>query len=308
MMASVKGTGWLLVVLSVGCDGAPTASQDLAIGDAAVALDMAGGDAATAAPDLSGQPSSNIVWFSDWRTATGNSTAALRDNGKWTSELCAAPVAEVVPATGLAFPAGMANVFRSQYYMPGQCRMMHTDSQWPAPAVGQSLYFRIYYRNAVADGASLAEAHPIQATNIAWEWKLTTPAAGIAPLRWIFPQQVYPDIHFDAPLQTNQTYRVEWRIQHQAVGVCKVELRVYDGSDVLRFGNGDFLTELYLGQNIPLAVRNPDLACGASADFQTMEVGNNDPNVYTGVNQYVYWGGAAVSATHWVGPYTPSGG
>ena len=39
-----------------------------------------------------------------------------------------------------------------------------------------------------------------------------------------------------------------------------------------------------------------------------MEVGNNDPNTTIGPGVYVYWGGAAVSLTDWVGPYTPTGG
>src|SRR5262245_24966211 len=49
-------------------------------------------------------PSGALQWNSDWRTATGTSTEAIRDGGKWTGELCRSSVAAVVPASGLGFP------------------------------------------------------------------------------------------------------------------------------------------------------------------------------------------------------------
>ena len=174
--------------------------------------------------------------------------------------------------------------------------------------MGQSIYYRLYYRNAASDGADLGQAHPVQADTIAWEWKIASPAAGKTTLLWVFPRQAYPDVHFDATLNTNQTYRLEWRLQRATSYTCKVQLRVYDSGDVLRLSDGDFKTETFNAMNIPLSTRNPDLDCSVDGDFRTMEVGNNDPNTTIGPGQYVYWGGAGVSLTDWVGPYSPTGG
>jgi hypothetical protein len=292
-IAGVNSLG-LVTAVAVG-NGTVTATSEGVNGQAQVSV--------SATPP----PGGSIAWSSDWRTSTGTSGTALRDGGKWTGELCDHPVAQVVPASGLGFPAGMTHVLRSEY-SNDLCRMVRATNQWTAPAVGQSIYFRIYYRNAAPDGANIGQAHPVQATSIAWEWKIRMPSNGITTLQWIFPNLAYPDTHYDAPVNTHQTYRLEWRIQRVSSSTCKVQVRVYDSGNVLIHDNNTFRSESYGGTTYPLATRNPDMPCSGDSDFRTLEVGNNGPITTVGPGVYVYWGGAAVSLTGWVGPYSPTGG
>src|SRR5690606_1469750 len=145
-------------------EDAPSDTADTSEADAtdvaADTIDVDAADSDTPGQDVpttdvrpDGGSGAGLVWFSDWRNGTGSERAALYDGDKWTDQLCNAPVAEVVAATGLDFPTD--NVYRSHYDTPGNCLMVQVTGAWDPPAPGEYMFVRAYYRNAMPDGAEV---------------------------------------------------------------------------------------------------------------------------------------------------------
>lgn len=253
------------------------------------------------------------AWFSDWRTATGRTEDALRDGGKWTDQLCAAPVLEVVNAAGLGFPT--ANALRVSYENPGECLMVQTTDQWPAPEAGEYLFFRTYLRIEIPDGEMLGFPHPIHlgrpaapdAAYSTW-FNFNAPSAGVSPFVLQLgggPQ--WPDTGWQWGFAVGETYRLELRVFRETESTARVDIRVHDGSGALVAESPDW----HNGETGPnernLADSAPTFPV-EDASFRLLELGNNDPlGLLAGAERYLYFGGTAIvlSPDHddWPGPY-----
>ena len=268
------------------------------------------GDSGTDLPpeEFLTQNSGPIAWASDWSTATGNSYDALHDGGRWTGNLCTTTqLVNVVPSAGLDFPT--ANVLRVEYADIGQfCYMLQAVNQWRAPEVGESIYYRFYYRTAVPNGQDLGTAHFFHVGGAGYDYHAQwrnpgTPSNGRALLTTMW--------YLDGPapywsnritINTNQTYRVEWRLQRTASAEMRMDVRVYDNNGALLFDDDDFINDLGT-----LASTDPTERLADPNALRVLEMGNNDPGggslFGTGNQVYVYYGGVAVSLDGWIGPY-----
>lgn len=259
-----------------------------------------------------GGSSAQLAWFSDWRTATGTSQQALYDGTKWTSQLCSANVASVVPAMGLGFPT--QNVFRFEYTNDMECLMVQVEDRWPAPAVGQYLFVRAYWRNAVPDGQTLGLPHPIHigrgmggAAYATW-MNFTAPSGGSSDMvLQLGGGPPFPDMYWSFAFATNRTYRIEWRLHRETASTARVSLRVYDDTGALIGENADWSNRENGANARTLAQSNPAMPVN-DASFRLLEVGCNGPaGLAAGTGRYAYFGGLAVavssSADGWIGPY-----
>lgn len=114
----------------------------------------------------------NVVFNSDWATATGTTDAALRDTNRpslpgaglsWDTQTFGAnsPVlGDVIATTGLGFPQGMANCLRVSKltvdnfglcYVGTDASQSTTNFHWAQLPVGQAWAYRYYWRFDIPD-------------------------------------------------------------------------------------------------------------------------------------------------------------
>ncbi|HWA59392.1 MAG TPA: hypothetical protein VG692_19215 [Gemmatimonadales bacterium] len=270
----------------------------------------------------------SVLFHSDWSTGTGSSDGVIRDNGKavpWSSRWGGNGSLSVVAASGLGFPATMTNVLRVQHYQQDFDWVM-ANNLWQLPAVGSAIYFRVYLRNTVGDnvdaGSSYASTHPVESegnpngisggyyamhygsyadgtfpfyvnvNNAAYPYNGWTPGA---------PSSTHGGRNYDpATLVKNTTYRVEWKFTRVAAGRYDLDMRIYgsddktllfDRSNIFAWG-GSRQTLATNGSNLPIDdAHMTELRIGINGGFATPSP------------QFVYWGGFAVCANDWCGPY-----
>lgn len=256
---------------------------------------------------------SGALFESDWAGGT------LAD-GVWTVDNSSNRLA-VVDSTGFGFPAGMAKVLRIEMASSG-ADDLRTTGIGSAPAVGQSRYFRLYLRVAVADGegnyTSITPNHPFEPATgndaYTWNWNLGSKADGTFPITLNFLETPYPSrYHTDNPvadLSKSTTYRLEWVVTKTsdsggagaatgtACGAYTGQARVYDDADALVYDTGDFYNQsaaALTGQTLRLV----------DSALTKLLIGNNGASTWTGLaaGQYIYVGGVMVRDDTWCGAY-----
>lgn len=282
-----------------------------------------------------GQPA--LVFASAWDTGTGSTDAALRDTGSttpWTEAHNGSTfqLINVVSASGLGFPAGMTNVLKFEYNNEdsAECR---AENIWTLPAVGSSIWYRIYYRIDVPDGFTTPNAshHGIEPVfgNCPgiWEFKIgpgdpTSPGAGGANKDQnntnLDATHFCFDLNFNAgssfwrsPTLTKGTvYQWRWQIKRETSTTMSFQnLEVRSASGTLIGGPSDFICPnngRTFAQDNPSNTADftsgptpPSTTGDANECLQTLTCGQNGPstwNVTHGTaNGFGYVGGVAVS-------------
>lgn len=270
----------------------------------------------TTTPPPTPPPAGSTTWAWDWSTATGNTATALLDQSKTPplqSYRTAAnlPLLHVTPAAGFGFPTGMANVLTSTLNGQSSNDVRAVD-QWPAPAPGQSIFFRLYVRYEIPNSYGTlgsASHHPIQpepgSCPADWAWKIGSFTDGTLELGINF-QGSGAGFYADHILRKDQTYRWEWAFHRQASGRYKADVRVYDAAGALVADDSRFISRWNPDYTTPLSVKDPDLTMSDGC-LRRMMVGYNGPAWPLMTNSFARFGGWAVriagSPTAWIGPY-----
>lgn len=277
--------------------------------------------AANAAADV--WPAADVVFASDWKDQLGTYPATMDpvtpggSDYRWSTYLGHFVVdqMDVIEATGLGFPASMAKVMRvpcdglSTNPVGGGRQQNVRYTGLPVPAIGESLYFRMYERfHTYPSGTGSTDAqHGEQDGNaigdINWarrsfEKSATTYGIGLRTEVNAFPNNRWGD----GPTYTKGvTYRWEWRIHRVGTSSVQYHVRVYGADDTtLLFDDDDFAnlsggSPVYLSSNPTLSLRNV-------ANLNGLNVGTNGwQYIYTGIIKYV--GGVCVRTQDWCGPY-----
>ena len=257
-------------------------------------------------------PPAGVLFSSDWRAATGTSTAALTDGGKWTNtwEPCPPAPIDIIPNPG-TFPAAMKNVVRVRNGNNGNCQWIQGHNLWPLPAIGKSVAFRVYLRSEIPDAVgskNWASLHPMESgynsgtSGGFWEWKMGNNANGTFPLTFETNEL---DLTFGpsdgtgpAGVKKFETWRLEWKFTRTAAGRYGLDVRIYDHTDKLVYDKTN--TYMAWGRTQILANAGSNFAID-DAQIQQARVGINGGPTMSGV-VYVYWGGFAV-CTDWCGAY-----
>ncbi len=277
---------------------------------------------------------SPIIWFSDWRHATGTSEDALLDGAsgsrKWDEDGGNDPaLIEVISAAGLGFPAGMTNVLRIENAVgSGEDHMLHktlTHTDWTVPANGESVWHRLYIHNAVSDGFSLGFSHQWQSFNDGTrsDWGVNmVNFAGNAGKWELYYQDVCQDGELyglwdeggsDRQLDKDVTYRFEWQLtkDSNSASGCSADnmtlnVRLYNLAGTLLYGNSEFKNNIRTSETI--AGNNPFMDLHADAQLLGIMLGQSGASLAGGGGEYIYVGGYAVSRTDWCGAWTAADG
>lgn len=271
-----------------------------------------------------------LVLASDWSTAIGETTAAMLDTNKpvasrWTEFTNNTPTTQrshcsVIAATGLGFPSGMANVLKVDQYAT-TFSDVRAVQLWRAPVGSEILVYRLYYRMDIPNSygnLSVNAYHPIEAESGAppndWEIQLNVFGNGTYTFQWAWAGR-----HYQATLNKFQTYRFEWKFLRVGTSSFKLDVRVYNASNVLVVDRNNLINP-----NTSASLATEDLT-GTIQDVYTSDtpntsgtrsltVGTNGPFGWDNVgtvtrDALTYYGGVAVAITTdptvWLGPYVP---
>lgn len=289
-------------------------------------------------------PAVTLVYANAWPTV-GSTTAIVRGAGStaaptpFPSRIGSSPSSlSVVDASseGLTnWP--MTTALRTNLtYIGGGVQNMQTDEvsisptltpdlttvmpTWVAPADGESVFWRIYFRPVypeVADPGQLNNNnHPLEEQSGGggnWSWTFATRTEGFNP-RFQFWYSAGINVRFvlsstpsgGAPtyeyLLRNHTYRLEFSLDRITSSSRSHRIRIYDENDTLLYTEADFVNE-----NSPY--QSLDGYANTFNDINDVgywQVGTNGPHVTgatVGASPAWYWGGAAMSRTDWCGPY-----
>jgi len=268
----------------------------------------------TAAP-----PTPTLAWASDWHTATGTSNAAKNDGGKWDLSVDGGGPTnrlEVVSATGLDFPSGMANVLkvlnRFTNWQNDYWNVL-VQNGWQLPAIGGSITFRLYFRYNIGAGTGGDHLHAVQtgppgncpytaellfgrATATTFDFSLATyggtSSGGGNAHEW----------QLNFPLNREVTYRIEEQYIRQGTNTWKAHARLYDSSNNLIASDANFADTYGSGTN--LATYSGNITSGTDC-FRNKMIGfpNQNGGSDDAAHQHIYYGGFAVSLNGWIGPY-----
>ena len=244
-----------------------------------------------------------LVFASDWRTAVGNSAAAVGDGGKWDDFHTGTTRLMIVAATGLDFPAGMSNVIQGRYReSESNYWIIQKFNGWPAPAIGGVLCDRFYFRHTLV-GTSIS-FHPVEPEPGGCATESNITITGQNP----FSFQVRSEEHrWETTLSRGVTYRIERRFERTGTNAWIIHVRIFDSAGVMVRSDADFDCVLGHGthrmSDQPVSTISP--TCIRNHCFNWQGGGGNrgsdDEN-----NNRIYYGGYAVSLSDWCGAYSPS--
>lgn len=265
------------------------------------------------------------LFFADWATQSGNSTTAFSDGGKFDLLTDTGGIAscEVITPTGLGFPTNMAKVVRIGP-LPSEVDsgpIGRKTSGIAIPAVGESLYYRWYYRHMQPEVLyGDFQTHPFQDGNAQgdtnWMWLvyhygMSEPSYPFTPAsnQWCIGPQfnatAFPNLRtFAPPLQRALTYRVEQRIHRIGATTFNYYLRVYDEATSM---DVPVVSEVDLVKENGAAWDNPTLTFHnvnnlAGINFGNNGIGSNAP-VPPWPILHSYQGGLAVTSDDYCGRY-----
>lgn len=301
----------------------PTISIDPDAGDVGV-VPGAGtltltGFAPSVSPSGGGGP--ELVFASDWSTATGTGNTAVLDGGKWdTANNVNSPTAgrvTVISASGLDFPSGMANVLAIRYENSTDtfCGISLANG-WDLPPIGGSIYFRTYFRHDISGSHSAINHHPVQ---------MCSSAGSCCPQGWwrmakgaTFPMGVSAaesgggEHLWATTISRETTYRFEEQYERTGTNTYTMHLRIYNSANQLVKQDADFDCHFHgPGQHLlstEPSITVTDLTCYRNKMIVNQGVGffgwgSDDP-----AHNRIFYGGFAVSLTGWCGAWTAGEG
>ncbi len=248
-----------------------------------------------------------LVYASDWGTALGTSDNALLDGGIWDASGGNPDIIEVVVTTGLGFPAAMSNCFRVEERDGETWRGINVAGAWALPAIGGSIWKRVYWRNNASSPGPAGFVHPLQSCAGAgpkcgdlW-WRHNFPGGTTWHLQLTTNDTPYPENHHSpgSVFAYNTTYRFEWQMKRLTTTTWELHARIYDSNDVLLYDDGDFLNSD--GDKSLLDL--PTIITNDPTSQQECMIVFQGGNGIPGGGEYLYFGGYAVSLTDWCGAY-----
>ncbi|HEY0674231.1 MAG TPA: hypothetical protein VGD27_18300 [Longimicrobiales bacterium] len=262
-----------------------------------------------AVTQLTGGGTADVLFFSDFRTALGTSSAAVTDGGKWNVQATTPETMRIVSSAGLGFPS--SNVMEMIATPERQGFAIIRKTGMPTPAVGESRYYRWYIRVMQPDNLSDYNTHPIQDGNAAsqtnWMFLIigqggpgNVPAGHYQPEFWA-ESSPYPHQRWFGPdLPKNQTFRFELQIYRANATQFQMHVRVYDSAGTLVADDDDF--QAYdVGTRLST---NPLFPFTAVQNMDGLNAGNNGiANMPSNSFTHSYQGAFAVCTNTWCGPY-----
>lgn len=262
---------------------------------------------------------------SDWSTALGSNANAIGDGGRWPIAGGGGSLVVVnVLSEGLA-EAPFANALRVEQWPvgPGGSQTIAIQNGWPAIAVGESIFRRIYWWNAVDQVIpSAGDNHPVQSCfmggSLCGDCWLKHSNSGGAGWRYRITTNdtSFPNNHASAVSNSLTTmayhkwYRMEWEMRRIATSVWNLHAWVYEvlnggvakgGTEPLLYQDSDFVNSDTSNTLADLPAKNVNDPASQRHMLISWQGGVAQETVGAGL--YNYFGGCAVSKTGQIGPY-----
>src|SRR3990172_3528686 len=249
--------------------------------------------------------SAAVLFESEWNDSLGNSTTALRDGTRWSTVLGSSDALYIVSSEGFDFP--MANILRSEQEDSVSAKGVIGEALWPLPDIGETIYFRIYWRNENPTAATGGDTHnhPIQPCRLAGSdcpsaWLVHTHVGLPGWDMGVSYESPGPTKRFKVPtnsLSYNTTYRIEWAQTRVDTNTWNGHMRLYASNGTLLYDDDDFSTgSETLAENVNVFFNNAEA-------IQDMLIGWEGGAGVVGGGEYHYYGGFAVCDTTWCGAY-----
>jgi len=252
----------------------------------------------------SGTRRRDIVWSSDWSAGLGLSPSALRDDARWS--MLGGQGLEVISSNGLGFPTASVLRVTAEQRTTGYAFLRKTGL--PIPEVGESNYYRWYFRATMPDGLEDPESHPFQDGNASsqsnWLFHVYHDAGAgrwRPQLRPSARSNAYPNDRWSGPaLQKHVTYRFEVQLARTGANTFRMNARIYDEAGTLLHASDAFSNQT----GAATLASNPTFTFSQLANMDGLNAGNNGiagspswPFVYG------YQGAIAVCRGDWCGAY-----
>lgn len=260
------------------------------------------------------------LFRSDWSTATGTSDAALRDTGKgtpWQTVEDADAKLTVIATSARSFPT--TNILQVKHQIGAQSHaQVYGTNIWPLPAVGQSLFFREYFRNEIADAEGdkssfIGSCHPLESNiggTTSWEFLVASKNDGTFPFQHHLAEGTatfwIPGPNPQVNLSKLTTYRFERQFLRTATDTYTLDMRIYSSADALLYD----ATTISWSHNATLTT----LAAGGAgltltdANMRGFALGTNGGQWTFVADQFTFWGGVCVRSDDWCGAYNMTDG
>lgn len=255
----------------------------------------------------------DVVFFSDWRTATGTTDNAARDAAKWTGTYTTNPEVRVTAADGRDFPSTnylrLTDAACGVWFQP-------SDAKYPVPGVGESLYLRFYVRNTTSLSSG-PDSHGIYFSDqpLVWGPHVTgfyVDSIDSGDLEWYVSASQHAnhinDRYYRAGAQTHlengSSFRQELKITIASASTYTLEARIFDMS-------GSLLDGAWIGHpgypNAGVALSTKTFTRQGSdfSSLQGLTVGLEDPQ--GGSGGYMEVACLAIATDDWCGAYPIAG-
>lgn len=261
-------------------------------------------DPPVAAPD-GGGTTEGLLFESDWSTATGTDRHAVSDGDRWTQVGSNNMVAGVIPADGLDFPTeNVLDVVAEEHG-----KVIRYDGL-PVPAVGESRFYRWYFRVVIPDEFSSEDTntHPIQDGNAAGliNWMFNTNFVYDTPGVWNIrfsvhtPETDWPNNGWEPPtLDKHVTYRIELRLDRVGEDTFQLHPRIYTSDGALLYDDDDFQN---INRTATLA-ETPTFRFYDVANLNGLNSGYNGLGGASDPMSIYYEAAFCVRSDTWCGPY-----
>lgn len=270
----------------------------------------------------------SALFHTDWSTDIGDGQDAVRDTDKtvpWTTWAQQYSQLNVESAAGL-FSAGFTNCLGIRIQLAadrgidaGFSNIIYTGI---SPQVGDSLYFRYYFRHDLADAeydaswaTSWAGNHPVenednQDANVLWKWDtrndgefslyLVTKSTAAAR-NWVLPVR----------LNKATEYRIEYMVEILTSSTYNIHARVYNAAGALLYDDDDWSEGGDTLADTPTINGNEGSGTSMLDKFAYWKFGHNaSATLYLAapggrlVSPAWRFGAAAFGKTDWLGAYS----
>jgi hypothetical protein len=278
----------------------------------AVVRDAAGNQATSASVSVSVNNTSGgaAVFTSNWDTASGTSTTAVTDGGRWPNywEWNGSSNVQLLSVV----PEGVNghNALRVQQRGSTYAANLQVDNLLPQ---SRDYYLRYYMKN---DDTSGAGDHVFTADT--WQyWNLTYMRKESGPVSWKFVTSLYgcgytyPIGHWAPALRllNGQWYRFEYYVRYVDATHVQVRPRVYDANGVLILSDADFLqsdigSATWNGRNdwtLASYYAAGHSFCVDPGWMNDFGLGNNGQQGASDTGQYWYFSAVEIRTDRWPG-------
>jgi hypothetical protein len=252
-----------------------------------------------------------VVFESNWETATGISTTAVTDGGRWPNYWEFNNGGNVQLLSVVAGGVNGHNALRVQQRGSTYAANLQIDNVLPQ---SRDYYLRYYMKNSDTSNAGdhIVTADTYNYANLTYMRKYGGALSWTSVLSLYGCGYTYPIGHWgpSLPLVNGQWYRFEYYVHYTDATHVQVHPRVYDATGLLilsdaQFLQSDFLSAVWNGRSdwtLASYYAAGNSFCVSPAWMNDFGLGNNGQYGAADTGQYWYFSAVQIRTDTWPGP------